>query len=103
MDIGELIAALFNVVLVVFIVVTMLSEGFATAFANPASVLRPLRIGTFTAPTPDTLAHDRLLPWEYTPGDLLSGRRAARLDSRKGPLLFPSFEPVHGWGVLDDG
>jgi len=40
MDIAELIGAVFNVVLVVFIMATMLSAGFSTTFANMASVLR---------------------------------------------------------------
>jgi predicted Na+-dependent transporter len=40
MDIAELLGAVFNVVLVVFIVATMVSAGFTTTFENLGSVLR---------------------------------------------------------------
>ena len=40
MDVAELLGAVFNVVLVVFIVATMVSAGFTTTFENLTSVLR---------------------------------------------------------------
>ena len=39
MDVAELMATLFNVVLVVFVMATMLSEGFSTTLANLRSVM----------------------------------------------------------------
>ena len=39
MDVTELLGAVFNVVLVVFIMATMLSAGFTTTFENLSSVV----------------------------------------------------------------